>query len=148
MFDETKPPAGELLLYQTEDGRTRVECRVAEETLWLPQAGMAELFQTTKQNIAKHLKSLFSERGLEEDLVVNYWLTTAAAGKRYRVAYYNLSAILAVGYREPPWQRRSLHPTTRLPLTSRSTFVSFSRPRTPRESIASGLADVGLWSDS
>ncbi len=93
------PPAGELLLYQTEDGRTRVECRLANETLWLPQAGMAELFQTTKQNIAKHLKTIFAERELAEESVVNFWLTTAGDGKRYRVAYYNLSAILAVGYR-------------------------------------------------
>ncbi len=96
------PPApfgGEFLLYQTEDGQTRVECRFSEESLWLHQAGMAELFQTTKQNIAKHLKAIFAEGELASDSVVNYWLTTAADGKRYQVAYYNLSAILAVGYR-------------------------------------------------
>lgn len=98
MSDVQSQP-GEFLLYETEDGRTRVECRFVADTLWLPQAGMAELFQTTKQNIAKHLKSIFAEGELEQDSVVNQWLTTAADGKKYRVAYYNLDAILAVGYR-------------------------------------------------
>lgn len=94
-----EPGVGEFILYQTEDGRTRVECRFERETLWLPQAGMADLFQTTKQNVAKHLKAIFAEGELREDAVVNRWLTTAADGKRYRVAHYNLDAILAVGYR-------------------------------------------------
>ena len=91
--------SGEFLLYETEDGRTRVECRFIADTLWLPQAGMAELFQTSKQNIAKHLKAIFAEGELDPDAVVNQWLTTAADGKKYRVAYYNLDAILTVGYR-------------------------------------------------
>ena len=91
--------AGEFLLYQTDDGRTRVECRFAHETLWLSQAGMAELFLTSKQNVAKHLKAIFAEGELAEDSVVNQWLTTAADGKSYRVSHYNLEAILAVGYR-------------------------------------------------
>lgn len=67
--------------------------------LWLSQAGMADLFQTTKQNIAKHLKTLFNDRELDETSVVNSWLTTAADGKRYQVRFHNLSAVLAVGYR-------------------------------------------------
>lgn len=87
--------SGEFLLYQTEDGHTRVECRLANESLWLSQAGMAELFQTSKQNIAKHLKAIFAERELAEEAVVNSWLTTAADGKRYRVLHYNLAAVLA-----------------------------------------------------
>lgn len=91
--------AGEFLLYETEDGRTRVECHFADETLWLSQAGMAALFQTSKQNVAKHLKAIFSEGELDADSVVNQWLTTATDGKAYRVAHYNLEAILAVGYR-------------------------------------------------
>lgn len=90
---------GEFLLYETEDGRARVECRFVESSLWLSQAAMADLFQTTKQNIAKHLKVIFSERELAQDSVVNQWLTTAADGKSYRVSHYNLDAILAVGYR-------------------------------------------------
>ncbi|MBK6744668.1 MAG: virulence RhuM family protein [Hydrogenophilales bacterium] len=92
-------PTGEFLLYETEDGRARVECRFAADTLWLAQSGMADLFQTSKQNIAKHLKAIFAEGELAADAVVNQWLTTAADGKNYRVAYYNLDAILAVGYR-------------------------------------------------
>lgn len=93
------PHPGEFLLYETEDGRARVECRFVTDTLWLPQAGMAELFQTSKQNIAKHLKAIFAEGELAPDSVVNQWLTTAADGKNYWMAYYNLDAILAVGYR-------------------------------------------------
>ncbi|AGU51844.1 hypothetical protein VAPA_1c47780 [Variovorax paradoxus B4] len=88
--------AGEFLLDQTEDGRTRVECRFADETLWLSQAGMAALFQTSKQNVAKHLKAVFGEGELDADSVVNQWLTTAADGKAYRVAHYKLEAIFAV----------------------------------------------------
>jgi hypothetical protein len=91
--------SGEVLLYETADGRVRVECRFAEESLWLSQALMAELFQTSKQNIAKHLKAIFAEGELTQKAVVNQWLTTAADGKRYRVSNYNLDAILAVGYR-------------------------------------------------
>ncbi|MGE5452051.1 MAG: virulence RhuM family protein [Acidobacteriota bacterium] len=99
MTDLQARQPGEFLLYETEDGRTRVECRFADDSLWLSQATIAELFQTTKQNIAKHLKSIFAEGELSQDSVVNHWLTTAADGKNYRVAYYNLDAILAVGYR-------------------------------------------------
>lgn len=89
----------EFILYQTEDGRTRIQCRFENETIWLSQIQIAELFQTTKQNIAKHLKAIFAEGELKQESVVNYWLTTAADSKDYRVMYYNLSVILAVGYR-------------------------------------------------
>ena len=99
MSHDLQPHPGEFLLYDTEDGRTRVECRFVADTLWLPQSGMAELFQTSKQNIAKHLKAIFAEGELASDSVVNQWLTTAADGKQYRVAHYSLDAILAVGYR-------------------------------------------------
>jgi len=99
MTDPQQPLPGEFLLYETEDGRTRVECRFVADTLWLPQAGMAELFQTSKQNVAKHLKAIFAEGELRPEAVVNYWLTTAVDGKNYRVAYYRLEAIVAVGYR-------------------------------------------------
>ena len=94
-----QPVPGEFLLYETEGGRVRVECRFAEDTLWLSQGLMAELFQTSKQNIAKHLKAIFAEGELSRDSVVNQWLTTAEDGKAYRVDYYSLDAVLAVGYR-------------------------------------------------
>jgi len=99
MTDIQPPQPGEFLLYETDDGRSRVECRFVADTLWLHQSGMAELFQTTKQNIAKHIKAIFAEGELDPDSVVNQWLTTAADKKNYRVAYYNLDVILAVGYR-------------------------------------------------
>ncbi len=90
---------GEILLYQTEDGRTRVECRFQDETIWLSQAMMAELYQTTKQNISLHLQNLCSEGELDENRVVKEYLTTGSDGKKYSVLHYNLDAILAVGYR-------------------------------------------------
>lgn len=99
MSELQAPQPGEFLLYENEDGRTRVECRFVADTLWLPQGGMADLFQTSKQNVAKHLKSIFAEGELDPASVVNHWLTTAADGKNYRVAYYNLDVILALGYR-------------------------------------------------
>ena len=89
----------ELILYTTEDGRSHIQLRADLGTVWLTQLEIAELFQTTKQNIAKHLKAIFAEQELTQDSVVNQRLTTAADGKNYRVAHYNLDAILAVGYR-------------------------------------------------
>jgi len=89
----------QLILYTSEDGQSRVQLRADQGTVWLSQLEMAELFLTTKQNIAKHLKAIFTENELSEEAVVNQWLTTAADGKNYRVTHYNLDAILAVGYR-------------------------------------------------
>lgn len=88
-----------LILYTTEDGQSRIQLRADDGTVWLTQLEMAELFLTTKQNVAKHLKAIFSEGELSPNSVVNHWLTTAGDGKNYRVAHYNLDAILAIGYR-------------------------------------------------
>ena len=88
-----------LILYTSEDGKSRIQLHADGQTVWLSQMGMAELFQTSKQNIAKHLKAIFADGELRAESVVNQWLTTAADGKNYRVAHYNLDAILAVGYR-------------------------------------------------
>lgn len=90
---------GEILLYQAEDGRTRVECRFQDETIWLSQAMMAELYQTSKQNISLHLHNLYEEGELDANRVVKEYLTTGPDGKKYSVLHYNLDAILAVGYR-------------------------------------------------
>ena len=87
----------ELILYTTEDGQSKIQLRADNGTVWLTQLEMAELFLTSKQNIAKHLKAIFADGELLQDSVVNQWLTTAADGKNYRVVYYNLDAILAVG---------------------------------------------------
>jgi hypothetical protein len=89
----------DLILYTSEDGQAHVQLRAEQGTVWLTQLEMAELFHTTKQNIAKHLKAIFAEQELYEESVVNHWLTTAADGKNYHVAHYNLDAILTVGYR-------------------------------------------------
>ena len=88
-----------LILYTSDDGKNLIQLRVDLGTVWLTQLEMAELFQTSKQNIAKHLKAIFTEQELAQDSVVNQRLTTAADGKNYQVAHYNLDAILAVGYR-------------------------------------------------
>lgn len=88
-----------LILYTSDDGQSRIQLRTDGQTVWLSQSEMAELFQTSKQNIAKHLKAIFAEGELLPEAVVNQWLTTAADGKNYQVAHYKLDAILAVGYR-------------------------------------------------
>jgi hypothetical protein len=97
--NQTLPVQSRFLLYQTEDGQTRIEVRLENETVWLNQSAIAELFQSSKQNISLHLKNIFNERELEEKRVVKEYLTTAADGKSYRNKFYNLEAILAVGYR-------------------------------------------------
>lgn len=89
----------ELILYTTEDGQSKIQLRADNGTVWLTQLEMAELFLTSKQNIAKHLKAIFADGELAQDSVVNQWLTTASDGKKYRIVHYNLDAILAVGYR-------------------------------------------------
>jgi len=89
----------QLILYTSEDGRSQIQLRAEGGTVWLSQLEMGELFQTSKQNVAKHLKAIFTDQELSEESVVNHWMTTAADGKNYRVAHYNLDAILAVGYR-------------------------------------------------
>jgi hypothetical protein len=90
---------GELVLYTTEDGRAAIQLRAEDGTVWLTQAQMAELFDTTKQNVSLHLKNLFDDGELVADSVVKESLTTAADGKAYPTQHYRLEAILAVGYR-------------------------------------------------
>ena len=94
---EPAPPDGQILIYQ--DGATRLQVRLDGRTVWLTQGLIAELFQTTKQNVSLHLRNIFGERELDADSVVKESLTTAADGKRYRTLHYSLDAILAVGYR-------------------------------------------------
>ena len=89
----------EILLYQSDDGHIKIQVRLENETVWLKQADMVELFQTTKQNISLHIKNIFEEGELDEYSVVKEYLTTAADGKKYRTKYYNLDVIISVGYR-------------------------------------------------
>lgn len=88
-----------LILYITEDGRSQIKLRADQQTVWLTQLEMAELFDATKQNISLHLKNVLQDGELDAAAVVKESLTTAADGKRYRTQLYNLDAILAVGYR-------------------------------------------------
>jgi len=89
----------EIILYTTPQGNVKVEVLVREETVWLTQKMLAELFQTTKQNISLHLQNIFKEGELAEHSVVKEFLITAADGKKYLTKFYNLDAIISVGYR-------------------------------------------------
>ena len=95
-------PQSEFLLYQTEDGRTRIQCRFENETLWLTQAQIAELFQTTVPNINLHLKAIYAEGELTAEATIKSHLIVRLEGSRQvsrPVMHYNLPAILAVGFR-------------------------------------------------
>ena len=89
---------GEIILYQP-DSSIRLEVRIHEETVWLTQAQMAALFETTRNNITLHIKNIFKEGELDEALVCKDFLLTAADGKKYRTKLYNLDVIISVGYR-------------------------------------------------
>lgn len=95
-------PQSSIVLYQTEDGRTRIQCRFEDETLWLTQALIAELFQTTPQNVTLHLKAIFAEGELSEEATCKDYLQVRREGGREvtrTLRHYSLPAILAVGYR-------------------------------------------------
>jgi len=92
----------EILLYQSEDGQTKIDVRLEDETVWLSQVQMAELFQTTKQNISLHIKNIFEEGELNEISSVKEYLTVQTEGKREvqrNLGFYNLDVIISVGYR-------------------------------------------------
>jgi len=102
MNNPEPPPQSSLVLYQTEDGQTRIECRFEEGTIWLTQAQMADLFQTTPQNVTLHLKAIFSEGELPEEATCKDYLQVRQEGQRSvsrKLWHYRLEAILAVGYR-------------------------------------------------
>ncbi len=89
------PPGGQFLVYQTEDGKLKIDVRFEGETVWLTQQHMAELFQTSVPNVSMHLKNVFAEGELQADSVVKESLTTAADGKRYVTRFYNLDVIIS-----------------------------------------------------
>lgn len=90
---------GGVLLYQTEDGKAQIEVTLENETVWLSIDQMAELFQRNKSTISRHIKGVLECGELNADSVVAFFATTAADGKQYNVAYYNLDMIISVGYR-------------------------------------------------
>ena len=92
----------DIIIYNTEDGKAKINLQYEDGTVWLSQLEIAELFQTTKQNVSKHVKAIFLEGELEERATVNYKLTVQKEGNRKisrQLAYYNLDMILAIGYR-------------------------------------------------
>ncbi len=101
MSDESLPQS-EIILYQTEDGRTRVQCRFENETVWLSQQQMTELFQTTQQNVSLHLQNIYDEGELQRGATHKESLLVRQEGQRAvqrRVEFYNLDVIISVGYR-------------------------------------------------
>ncbi len=102
MMTNTLARTGEILIYTSDDGRNRVECRLDGETIWLTQALMADLFQTTPQNITLHLRGLYADGEIDADRTCKEYLQVAREGARdvqRSVKHYNLEAILAVGFR-------------------------------------------------
>ena len=89
----------EIILYKTPNQDIKVEILVENETIWLPQQKIAELFDTTKQNVSLHVKNIFKSGELDENSVVKDFLTTASDGKNYKTKHYNLDAIISIGYR-------------------------------------------------
>lgn len=83
----------EILLYQSEDGHIKIQVRLEKDTVWLTQADMVELFQSSKANISEHIKHVFEESELQKDAVVRNFRTTAADGKNYDINHYNLDVI-------------------------------------------------------
>lgn len=90
---------GQILIYNTPDGSTKLEVKFYENTVWLSQEQLVELYQSSKSNISEHIKHIFEEQELDENSVVRKFRTTASDGKSYNIKYYNLEMIIAIGYR-------------------------------------------------
>ncbi len=88
-----------IIIYNTEDGETKIEVQMKDDTIWLSQKQMAELFDCSVDNISLHLKNIFKELELSENSVTEESSVTASDGKNYMVKHYNLDAIISVGYR-------------------------------------------------
>ena len=99
MEDNKKEAQSEIIIYQTEDGSTKIDVKFQDETVWLTQAQLCELYQTSKSNISEHIKHIFEEGELEEVSVVRKFRTTGADGKNYNITHYNLDMIISLGYR-------------------------------------------------
>ncbi|MBR3414863.1 virulence RhuM family protein [Candidatus Saccharibacteria bacterium] len=90
---------GDIVLYESQDGKLKIDVKLEDETAWLSQHQLAELFQTSKQLISHHINNIFREGELDKNSVVKNYLTTAADGKKYRTSFYNLDMIISLGYR-------------------------------------------------
>jgi len=89
----------QIIIYEAEDGKARIDVRFEKENVWLTQKLLAELFHTTTANINIHLKNIFQQKELDENSVIKDFLITASDGKQYKTKHYNLEAIIAIGYR-------------------------------------------------
>jgi hypothetical protein len=96
--------ASPFLFYESDDGSIKVQVVVEDETVWASQKGMAEIFEVTVSNISQHLQGIFVSKELSEEAVVKKFLTTAADNKNYETNFYNLDAIISVGYRVNSYQ--------------------------------------------
>lgn len=90
---------GEIVIYQSEDGLTNIDVKLEDETIWLSQEQLVNLYQTSKANVSEHIKNIFEEGELDRDTVVRKFRTTASDGKNYNVYHYNLDMIISLGYR-------------------------------------------------
>lgn len=90
---------GDIIIYQSENGDTKIDVHFQDETVWLTQAQLCELYQSSKANVSEHIKHIFDEGELDENEVVRKIRTTAADGKIYSVNHYNLDMIISLGYR-------------------------------------------------
>ncbi len=97
--DKALEKTGKIVIYQTDDGETQIDVKFEDETVWLTQAQLCELYQTSKANVSEHIKNIFAENELDEDSVVRKFRITASDGKSYLVAHYNLDMIISLGYR-------------------------------------------------
>ena len=96
---DNQPSEKSVIIYRSKDGTIQLEVQLVDDTVWLTQHQMTVLFETTKQNVSLHINNAFKEGELEKKSVVKDFLTTASDGKRYHVLYYNLDAIISIGYR-------------------------------------------------
>ncbi|MGX7104392.1 virulence RhuM family protein [Globicatella sanguinis] len=90
---------GEIIIYQSEDGTSKLDVKLEDETVWLTQAQLVDLFQSSKANVSEHIKNIINEGELDEDSVVRKFRITASDGKNYQVKHYNLDMIISLGYR-------------------------------------------------
>ena len=99
MADDLTTPDSEILIYTTDDGGIRIDVQMVDETVWLTQAQMAELFGKARNTVTEHIRNVFGEGELDENSVCRKFRHTAADGKNYEVMHYNLDVIISVGYR-------------------------------------------------
>ena len=132
-----KTPASEILIYQTEDGDTRIQVRLENETVWLTQKLMAELFQKNVRTINEHIQNIFEEGELSPESVIRKFRITAADGKTYETNHYNLDVVISVGYRVNSHRGTQFHiwATQRLReyIIKGFTLLSGGSPATPAE---------------